>query len=45
LLRQAEAFDKDQPVWTERGNKGHLLTQKAVSNAIAYVLNQQGPDI
>ncbi|MCA8946768.1 MAG: transposase [Planctomycetes bacterium] len=45
LLREAGEFEPTQPIWTERGNKGRLLTQKAVNDAIDYVNNQQGPSI
>lgn len=45
LLREAGEFERGRPIWTERGNKGKLLTQEAVANAINYVTNQQGPDI
>ncbi|MCZ7608150.1 MAG: transposase [Planctomycetota bacterium] len=45
MLREAGAFDADRPIWTERGNQGRLLTEKAVNDAINYVLNEQGPEI
>ncbi len=45
LLRDEELFQDDHPVWTERGNKGLLLTQEAVDLAIDYVLNRQGPPL
>ncbi|MCG3182166.1 MAG: hypothetical protein ICCCNLDF_00227 [Planctomycetes bacterium] len=45
MLREAGAFEANRPIWTERGNQGKLLTEKAVNDAINYVLNEQGPDI
>ncbi|MCA8914781.1 MAG: transposase [Planctomycetes bacterium] len=45
VLRDTGDFERNQPVWTERGNKGLLKTEEAVANAIDYVLDHQGPDI
>jgi REP element-mobilizing transposase RayT len=45
LLRDECLFEESRPVWTERGNKGLLLTQEAVDLAVDYVLNRQGPPL
>jgi hypothetical protein len=38
-------FSADAPVWTERGSKRRLYTQKALDEAIYYVQMSQGPDL
>jgi REP element-mobilizing transposase RayT len=45
LLREKLVFSADAPVWTERGSKRRLYTQKALDEAIYYVQMSQGPDL
>jgi REP element-mobilizing transposase RayT len=45
MLRAGGAFEAGRPVWTERGNKGRLLTPEAVTGAIGYVLSGQGTSL
>jgi REP element-mobilizing transposase RayT len=44
-LREQQVFPPDQPIWTERGNKGMLRSRQALQRAITYVLESQGPNI
>ncbi|MBZ0135516.1 MAG: transposase [Planctomycetes bacterium] len=45
ILREEKAFPPDQPIWTERGNKGRIRSERSLKRAIKYVLEDQGPDI
>jgi len=42
MLREAGLLQADRPIWTERGNIGLLFTRQAVTEAIDYVMHQQG---
>ncbi|HQA44241.1 MAG TPA: transposase, partial [Phycisphaerae bacterium] len=44
-LREAGLLGSDQQVWTEGGSKRALYTEQALSNAIRYVFEEQGPDL
>ena len=45
ILREEKVFPPHQPVWTERGNKGRIRSERSLKRAIKYVQEAQGPDI
>jgi len=44
-LRESGAIEGDVRVWTRHGSTRHLFDPQAVSSAIGYVTDGQGPDL